>query len=180
MNLIIRDDTHLIFDNAKLFFCNFAGKAQKMNDKGKRNFRVRIDDPDIARELMDRQVRVRLEKKWHEDDPDTWSVKVIANYDGNYPPKIKSITSTKIETMNRDNVGELDQRGVIDHAKFEVNLSWYDDTELKKRMRCMYLVAMKAYLNEDWFDNDEDEEAYQPALPGMPEPVLSEDEDIPF
>ena len=183
MKLTAIDRTHLLFEDAKLIFCNFAGNPGKMNEKGKRNFKVIIDNPEAAQMLMDNKVRVKLMKKDREDDPDWWTCKVIVNFDGDYPPRIKTVTSKKIEKLGKETVGDLDKRGAVHHTKFEVNLSRYDDTQLGCTMNCMYLVSMKAYLNESWFDDDDDDEVYQAPIPEL-EPAVSgawpEDDDIPF
>lgn len=180
MNLVWKSNRCFVLDKAHLIYCNFSGAKTKYNDEGKRNFKVVIDDPDIANELENADIRLKVHEIGPDGEPLKWLIKVNVNFDSDYPPKIKSITSKKIVTLNKNDVKDLDKREIVNHAKMEINLWPYDDRELGRRMNSLWLNAMKAYLNEDWFDDDDDDEVYQPVLTGMPDPAFPDEDDIPF
>ena len=57
-------------ENAHLMFRNFEGKEGKFNPAGKRNFCVRLDDPNIVKKLETDGWNVRYLKARNEGDED--------------------------------------------------------------------------------------------------------------
>jgi hypothetical protein len=55
-------------DDAKIIFRNFAGRGDKFNREGDRNFAVMIPDEDMANELADRGWNVKIKPPREDGD----------------------------------------------------------------------------------------------------------------
>lgn len=137
---------HIMLENARLLFRNFAGEEGMYNRKGDRNFNVILPD-DIAKEL----------------EKDGWNVKYLKPQDDNAergdaylqvsvsykhrPPTVALITSRGRVTLSEDEIEILDW---IDIANADLIINPYEWSVNGKS-------GIKAYLKSLFVTQDEDE-----------------------
>jgi len=93
-------------DDAHILFRNFAGKEDKYNREGDRNFSVILDEESAQRMLADGW-NVKYLPAREEGDPDTPYIQVAVGYK-NRPPRIVLISSSGRTNLGEDNVETLD------------------------------------------------------------------------
>lgn len=97
----------LNIENGHIMFKNFAGKGDQFNRAGDRNFCVRIDDADLARQLRNEGWNVKQLRPRDEDEEGAYYIQVKVNY-RNYPPKIYMIAGKSKVLLDEDSVNTLD------------------------------------------------------------------------
>ena len=96
---IYDDETgRYIVKNARVSFVNFEGAEQDYNQAGKRNFRLTIPE-DLADDLKDRGLHVKLREARNEDEEDQYSVKVGVYADAD----IRLLSGGRLNRMDIDN-----------------------------------------------------------------------------
>lgn len=137
---------NLIIEDAHIMFRNFAGKEQKFNAAGNRNFCVALNAEDA--ELLKAQgwnVRF-LKPRDPEDDPLPY-LQVAVEYGKGRPPKIVQITSAGQTVLDQDTVSALDWAEL---ENVDLNISPYH-YEVNGRK------GIKAYLQSAYITLLEDE-----------------------
>ena len=131
-------------EDAQLIFKNFAGKEDKYNRAGDRNFSV----------ILSSEVAVQMEKdgwnvKWlkprEEDDEPTPYIAVAVNFK-NRPPRIVMLTSTSRTPVSEDMVEALDY---ADIAMVDLIARGYEWDVNGKRGIKAYLQSMFVTIEED-------------------------------
>lgn len=89
-----------VFENAKIMFRNFGGRAGIYNTEGDRNFLLYLDE-DKAEEMKAEGWNVKLMKSRDEGDPPQPYVQVTVEFDKGRPPRIVLITD---KTQNRTEI----------------------------------------------------------------------------
>lgn len=97
---------NISIENARILFRNFAGKENKFNAKGKRNFCLLLDS-DVAEELKDVGWNVKYLNPRDPEDPPQAYIQVAVAFD-NFPPNIWMITGNKKTKLDEDSVSVLD------------------------------------------------------------------------
>ena len=96
----------IVFENARIIFRNFSGKAGKFNPEGNRNFCL-LMDTDIAKDLEREGWNIKwLQPKNDGDQPQAYT-QVRVSYTGR-PPKITMISSRGNTKLDEETVGILD------------------------------------------------------------------------
>lgn len=141
---------NIVIDGAKIWARNFAGKADKFNAAGNRNFNLWLED-DLAKKLEADGWNVKHYTP--KTDPDAEPkpfLKVALNY--NYiPPKVYRVSGNNKVLLDEDNIGTLDWeeitnvRIVIRPYQWEVN----GREGIKAYVKTMY-----AEIEEDPFEKD--------------------------
>lgn len=134
-----KDKTFMVED-AQIVFRNFAGKADKYNREGDRNFSV-IIPPDDAEKLMADGWNVRVREPRDEGDEPIYMIQVSVSYKVK-PPRITLITSSKRTFVTEDIVDIIDQ---LDIEKVDLIASGYEwevngKTGVKAYLKTMYLT----------------------------------------
>lgn len=137
----------LEIDNAYIFSKNFKGakridrKTNKVvNAEGTRGFCVRIDNVEVAQQMLNDGWNVRINPSDTGDEPFCF-FPVEARFN-NYPPTIYMVSGGKAILMDVDHIHQLDERrfskvNLVIHPRRYQN----DDGEWK----------IKAFLSEGWF-----------------------------
>lgn len=163
--------------NAQIVNRNFAGKADKYNPNGTRQFSVRFNDKETIDKLIAAGWNISV-KQFDEDDPNNviGYLKVKVNFrNEKKPPIIKALSvrsdGTKIKTLiGEDKVATIDSAD-IENVKLVINP--YEGVNLAgKPYVTGYLKTMHYTIVPDEFDNDDDEVGAVEAL--------DDDIDLPF
>lgn len=142
----------LQIDDARIIYRNFAGRGDKYNREGDRNFAVLIPDEKLADELVERGWNVKI--KPPREDGDTpfmfLPVKVKFNDRG---PNVYLKTGNAQNRLGEDSVGLLDN---IDIISVDLDIRPYDwviqeGTKNEKSGRSAYLQSIRVTQDVDRF-----------------------------
>jgi hypothetical protein len=133
-------------EGARLIFRNFAGKEQKFNPEGSRNFCVILPD-DVAEAMLEDGWNVNYLKPREEGDAPTPYLQVAVRFDQR-PPKIVMITSRARVHVDEDMVETLDWADIANVDMVLNPYSWSNN---------MGESGVKAYLKTMFVTIEEDE-----------------------
>ena len=137
----------LQIDDARIIYRNFAGRGDKYNREGDRNFAVLIPDEKLADELVKRGWNVKV--KPPREDGDTpfmfLPVKVKFNDRG---PNVYLKTGDAQNRLDEESVSILDN---IDIISVDLDIRPYDWSVNGKDGRTAYLQAIRVTQDVDRF-----------------------------
>lgn len=140
----------LQIDDARIIYRNFAGRGDKYNREGDRNFAVVIPDEETANELTDRGWNVKI--KPPREDGDTpfmfLPVKVKFNDRG---PNVYLKTGNNQNRLDEESIGLIDN---IDIIGVDLDVRPYDWEVNGKQGRTAYLQSMRVIQDADRFAED--------------------------
>lgn len=145
---------NVTIENARLIFLNFAGKEDKYNREGDRNFGV-ILPPDVAEAMLRDGWNVKVLQAREEGDEDTAYIQVAVSFK-NRPPKIVMLTSTTRTHLNEDTVEALDYAEIetvdliLTPYVWEVN----DKSGIKAYLKSMYVTIQEDELDRKYAQKD--------------------------
>lgn len=146
----------LQIDDARIIYRNFAGRGDKYNREGDRNFAVVIPDEEMAAQLTDLGWNVKI--KPPREDGDTpfmfLPVKVKFNDRG---PNVYLKTGDRQNRLDEESVGLLDN---IDIIGVDLDIRPYDwviqeGTPNEKSGRSAYLQSIRVIQDVDRFSSDD-------------------------
>lgn len=144
-NTNIRD---LEIENAYIFSKNFKG-AKRVNQRtnkvvnaeGTRGFCVRIDNPDVAQQMLEDGWNIKINPSENgEDDPFCY-LPVEARFN-NFPPAIYMVAGGKAHELDVNHVHQLDDRN-FNKVNLVIHPRRYQNDEGEWKI--------KAFLSEGWF-----------------------------
>lgn len=142
----------LQIDDARIIYRNFAGRGDKYNREGDRNFAVVIPDEEMANELTNLGWNVKI--KPPREDGDTLfmflPVKVKFNDRG---PNVYLKTGNVQNRLDEESVGLLDN---IDIVGVDLDIRPYDWSVNGKEGRTAYLQSIRVIQDVDRFSGDDD------------------------
>lgn len=145
------DNNTLIFDNERITFRNFSGRAGKYNDEGERDFCAIISDSDMAQRLADEGWNISIIKPRDEDDETGHVLRVKVTKkarDGKGFTRLPSIYKHKngnhVKLTDRT-VGDLDYDEIVE-TSFVVRGFMYEPGKISA-----WLNSMDVVIAEDPF-----------------------------
>ena len=142
----------LQIDDARIIYRNFAGRGDKYNREGDRNFAVVIPDEEMANELTNLGWNVKI-KPPREDGHTPFMflpVKVKFNDRG---PNVYLKTGNVQNRLDEESVGLLDN---IDIIGVDLDIRPYDWSVNGKEGRTAYLQSIRVVQDVDRFSGDDD------------------------
>lgn len=141
----------LQIDDARIIYRNFAGRGDKYNREGDRNFAVVIPDEEMANELTNLGWNVKI--KPPREDGDTpfmfLPVKVKFNDRG---PNVYLKTGNVQNKLDEESVGLLDN---IDIIGVDLDIRPFDWDVNGKQGRTAYLQSIRVIQDVDRFAGDD-------------------------
>ena len=141
----------LQIDDARIIYRNFAGRGDKYNREGDRNFAVVIPDEEMANELTNLGWNVKI--KPPREDGDTpfmfLPVKVKFNDRG---PNVYLKTGNVQNRLDEESIGLLDN---IDIIGVDLDIRPFDWDVNGKRGRTAYLQSIRVVQDVDRFAGDD-------------------------
>ncbi len=155
-------DWHLIIRDAEIRYQNFAGTGNSMNREGDRNFKVLIDDEELANQLSEDGWYISIKKN---SDPAVYQLKVHVSYRYT-PPHIVKYKNGKGIEVTEDTVHRLDNL-TITRADLDITPAYNKKTPGNE--------GLTAYLSDGRFTIQPRylEQYYTDDVP-------TEEDDVPF
>lgn len=152
-----RDGKLLQIDDARIIFKNFSGEESKFNRAGDRNFAVRIDDTELADQLIADGWNVTVKPPKEEGDDPYMYIKVKIKFNDR-GPKVFLKSGKHVRRLSEQNVGLLDS---IDILRVDLDLRAYDWEVNGKTGRTAYLDSINVEQNlnrfEEHYENEFEE-----------------------
>ena len=153
MEIRFKDRNIVEINDARIIFRNFAGRADKFNHEGNRNFAVVIPNQELADDLINDtneygvgwNVKIREAREEGEDDFRYLPVKVKFNNRG---PAVYLETGGRLNRLDEESIKLLDD---IEIASVDMDIRPYDDIINGKPFRTAYLQAIRVTQNIDRF-----------------------------
>lgn len=141
----------LQIDDARIIYRNFAGRGDKYNREGDRNFAVVIPDEEMANELTNLGWNVKIKPPREDGDMPFMflPVKVKFNDRG---PNVYLKTGDVQNKLDEESVGLLDN---IDIIGVDLDIRPYDWSVNGKEGRTAYLQSIRVIQDTDRFAGDD-------------------------
>lgn len=141
----------LQIDDARIIYRNFAGRGDKYNREGDRNFAVVIPDEEMAAQLTDLGWNVKIKPPREDGDAPFMylPVKVKFNDRG---PNVYLKTGNIQNRLDEESVGLLDN---IDIIGVDLDIRPYDWDVNGKMGRTAYLQSIRVVQDVDRFAGDD-------------------------
>lgn len=160
-----RNDRNVILEDVTIAFRNFAGKADKFNKEGDRNFAI-ILRPEDAEGLIQNGWNVKFLKAREEGDEPTPYIQVAVSYKTK-PPRIGMVTSKSLTYLEEDQVEMLDW---VDIETADVTINPYewvvnDKVGVKAYVKSLFIKIEEDYLQMKWTSIVEESRQIGPSQP---------------
>ena len=143
MNVTFAPRGILQIDNCRIVYRNFAGRGDKFNREGDRNFAIVIPDEDLANRLIDEGWNVKIKAPREEGDDPFITLKVKVKFN-NHGPNVYLRSGKNKVRLTEETIGCLDDM-YIDHVNLDIRP--YDDEINGRPFRAAYLQSMEVYQN---------------------------------
>lgn len=137
----------LQIDDARIIYRNFAGRGDKYNREGDRNFAIVIPDQETANELIDAGWNVKIKPPRNEDEDSFMylPVKVKFNVNG---PNAYLASGRKMTKLDDTTIGILDD---VNISSVDLDIRPFDWVVNDKTGRSAYLQSIKVTQRIDRF-----------------------------
>lgn len=147
----------LQIDDARIIYRNFAGRGDKYNREGDRNFAVVIPDEETANELTNLGWNVKIKPPREDGDTPFMFLPVKVKFNGR-GPNVYLQTGRNKNRLDEESVGLLDD---IDIVCVNLDIRPYDwilheGTPNEKRGRSAYLQNIEVIQDVDRFAGDDE------------------------
>ncbi len=145
-----KNDGNVTLQDIDIAFRNFAGKADRYNAEGDRNFVIILDNQTEAA-LLEKGWNVKYLKAREEGDVPQPYLQVSVNFK-HKPPKIGMVTSRGISYLGEDTVEMLDW---VDIEEADITINPYEwevngKTGVKAYVKSLFIKIEEDYLQEKW------------------------------
>jgi hypothetical protein len=146
------DKGNITIEDAQIAFRNFAGKEEKYNNEGDRNFAILLR-PDDELKMISAGWNVKHLKVREEGDVAQAFIHCSISYK-NRPPRIAMVTSRGLTYLGQDEIDMLDW---VDIETADVTLNPYtwtvgDKSGVKAYVQSLFIKIAEDYLQEKWTD----------------------------
>ena len=141
----------LQIDDARIIYCNFAGRGDKYNREGDRNFAVVIPDEEMANELTNLGWNVKIKPPREDGDTPFMFLPVKVKFN-NRGPNVYLKTGDVQNKLDEESVGLLDN---IDIVGVDLDIRPYDWDVNGKEGRTAYLQSIRVIQDVDRFAGDD-------------------------
>lgn len=142
----------LQIDDARIIYRNFAGRGDKYNREGDRNFAVVIPDEETANELANLGWNVKIKPPREDGDTPFMFLPVKVKFNGR-GPNVYLQTGRNKNRLDEESVGLLDD---IDIVSVNLDIRPYDWDVNGKSGRTAYLQAIEVVQDVDRFAGDDE------------------------
>lgn len=142
----------LQIDDARIIYRNFAGRGDKFNREGDRNFAVVIPEEEMAAQLTDLGWNVKIKPAREEGDMPFMFLPVKVKFN-NRGPNVYLQTGRNKNRLDEESVGILDD---IDIVSVNLDIRPYDWDVNGKSGRTAYLQAIEVIQDVDRFAGDDE------------------------
>lgn len=168
------DTGRYVVKNARMLFPNFQGAEQDYNQPGKRNFRLQLTE-DLAEEMRNRGVHVRMREGRDETEDDQYLMKVGVYQDADIrllsgKAKTRVILDNDDRGMpTKDDQGKLIdsefKKGHIKNGEIGIEFHVSKNTRVATsspyvRVDTMIIPIRKSRLLEDYEDYEDDDDPF--------------------
>ena len=156
MNITFAPRGILQIDNCRIVYRNFAGRGDKFNREGDRNFAIVIPDEDLANRLIDEGWNVKIKPPREEDDDPFMFLPIKVKFNDRGPNAYLQ-TGTKMNRLDEESIACLDD---VDIISVDMDVRPYDWEVNGKAGRTAYLQSIKVIQEIDRFAARYAEEEY--------------------
>lgn len=144
-----KDEVTIMFEDAKLKFINFEGRAGMYNREGKRSFTLEVDQA-TGEQLLNDNWNVKMKPSYEDPDVLIGQLEVSVEYK-NKPPRVIVLTNGgKTRTLlDEETVGSLDMAEI---ETIDVLIRAYDWVVNENSGRKAYLKTAYVTIYEDDLD----------------------------
>lgn len=142
-------DGRYYVEKAHISYTNFAGNENDMNQKGKRNFKLRIDE-DLYNELIARGIQARMTPPRNDGDEPWYSVKCNV-----YPSSkifLLAGTKTRVEFEDLKDIDEEILAGQVANGEIDVSFHVSVNTMLARPSYYIRVDSMYIPIRKNRFD----------------------------
>jgi len=153
-----KDNRQIVFENAKIFWRNFAGKEGRYNPAGRRNFCLAIPD-EMVETMVNDGWNVRQIPPREEGEDPLYYISVAVSF-GAYPPKIWIISGKSKTLLDEEAVSALDY-AEIENVDLIIRPYTWDvggRSGIKAYLKKMYITVVQDDLEMKYRAMDEAED----------------------
>lgn len=141
----------LQIDDARIIYRNFAGRGDKYNREGDRNFAVVIPDEEMADELTNLGWNVKIKPPREDGDTPFMFLPVKMKFN-DHGPNVYLKTGNVQNKLDEESVGLLDN---IDIISVDLDIRPFDWDVNGKQGRTAYLQSIRVIQDVDRFAGDD-------------------------